>query len=84
MDKKICLVENRWQITGLYPLSNSGMPADSSADSSTDHPVGMAYLLGNWVIDHVVTAVAGRLGTADLCQAYLIFHRRLGDESAWL
>ena len=26
--------------------------ADSSADSSTDHPVGMAYLLGNWATDH--------------------------------
>ena len=37
----------------------------------------MAYLLGNWATDRQATAIAGRLGTADLYQACLIFHRRL-------
>ena len=44
---------------------------------TANHPVGMAYLLGNWATDRRMTAVAGRLGTADLYQACLIFHRRL-------
>ena len=56
------------------------------------NPVGMAYLLGDWATDRPATTVAGRLGTADLYQACLIFHRRLvargrpspGDESARL
>ena len=34
--------------------------AYSSADSSTDHPVGMAYLLGNWATDRWAIPVAGR------------------------
>ena len=46
------------------------------ADSSTDHPVGMAYLLGNWATDRQALAVAGRWIDADLYQARLIFHCR--------
>ena len=37
----------------------------------------MAYLLGDWATNRRATAVAGRLGTADLYQTSLIFHRRL-------
>ena len=51
------------------------MTADLSADSSADLPVGMAYLLGNWATNRRATTVVGRLGTADLYQACLIFHR---------
>ena len=36
----------------------------------------MAYLLGDWATDRPATVVAGQLGTADLYQACLIFHRR--------
>ena len=62
------------------------------ADCSANRLVGMVYLVGNWATDRRATAGTGRLGTADLYQACLIFHRRLvarrrpspGDESARL
>ena len=31
------------------------------ANSIADHPVGMAYLLGNWPTDHQATSIAGQL-----------------------
>ena len=46
----------------------------ATGDYSADLPVGMTHLLGDWATDRRATAVAGRLGTADLYQACLIFH----------
>ena len=79
---------------GPYPLSNSGMigarigrPAILALILAPITLWVLPYSLGNWATDCQATAVAVRLGTADLYQACLIFHRGRpspGDESAWL
>ena len=53
-------------------FSSYSTAAGFSTDFSADHPVGMAYLLGNWATDRQATAVAGRRETANLYQACLI------------
>ena len=46
------------------------------ADSNADHPVGMAYLLGNWATIGGRLEASGDWVTADLYQACLVFQRR--------
>ena len=46
----------RSSVKGPYPLGDINVITDAIAD----HPVGMAYLLGDWATDHRVTAVTWR------------------------
>ena len=71
------LILQSWShmISVSYPLKGHThlatlvwLPVQSAVctgNSSADHPVGIAYLLGNWATDHWATTVAGQL---DYCR----------------